>query len=487
MRLKNLFFLGLGVLPGLLAPATSRAQSPELTMEIYASNMMALTNSQLNKAMLNETIRRSKARSGERGAASTAPAAAAGATAVAAPYLRYTTTTAMRRTTAEAFARRQPGTTSATVTKFAAMFGPGGPADYEPLYAKLLPGTGLQNNNVADAFAACLVATYRVAHGEVPGGALLPAGPTAAVRQQFAPTAARVLAGRPASVAAQLGELLKLQTVLVSVGAQGTDAAKAAAFRRNVATRFQQLFKVDVNALTLTEQGLVKSAGPAATVAPAAPAGARAAASPAPATAGAGVAAGAQWFFRARSDAYGGLSFEPVALLANGQYCDVGEEPLESLNPAADRARRPDAWGTWRKNGNSFVLTDAKGRPNSYALGTGSWFPAYAAGAVPLKRTYKNASGGSVGGATSLVISKLNFVDASHFTEGANGGVMTANAAGGSRRSAGGTYRLQGHTLTLTYPDGRTVRKSFAIGAKGTPARPADNLIFIGGDAYTGE
>jgi hypothetical protein len=241
MRLKNLFFLSLGVLLGLLDPATSRAQSPELTMEIYASNMMALTNLQLNKAMLNETIRRSKARSGERGAAS-APTAAAGTASVAAPRLRYTTTTAMRRTAAEAFARRQPGTTAATATKFTAMFGPGGPADYELLYEKLLPGTGLQNNNVADAFAACLVATYRVAHGEVPGGALLPAGPTAAVRQQFAPTAARVLAGRPASVAAQLGELLKLQTVLVSMGAQGTDAAKTAAFLRNVATRFQQLF-----------------------------------------------------------------------------------------------------------------------------------------------------------------------------------------------------------------------------------------------------
>jgi hypothetical protein len=242
-----------------------------------------------------------------------------------------------------------------------------------------------------------------------------------------------------------------------------------------------------VNALTLTEQGLVKSASPAAKVAPA---GTRAAASPAPATAGAGVAAaGAQWFFRARSDAYGGLSFEPVALLASGQYCEVGEAPLEDLNLAADRAQRPTAWGAWRKNGSTFVLTDAKGRPNSYelGLGTGSWFPAYAAGAVPLKLAYKNASGGSVGGATSLVISKLTFVDASHFTEGANGGVMTANAAGGSRRSAGGTYRLQGHTLTLTYPDGRTVRKSFAIGAKGTPARPSDNLIFIGGDAYTGE
>jgi hypothetical protein len=31
------------------------------------------------------------------------------------------------------------------------------------------------------------------------------------------------------------------------------------------------------------------------------------------------------------------------------------------------------------------------------------------------------------------------------------------------------------------------VRKSFAIGAAGTPARPSNELIFIGGDAYTDE
>jgi hypothetical protein len=122
-----------------------------------------------------------------------------------------------------------------------------------------------------------------------------------------------------------------------------------------------------------------------------------------------------------------------VALLANGQYCDVGEGPLESLNPAADKAKRPAAWGTWRKSGNAVVLTNHKNQSNSYTLGTGSWFPAYAAGAVPLKRTYKNSSGGSVGGTTSLVISKLTFLDGSHFTAGADGGIVTANAAGGSR------------------------------------------------------
>ena len=78
-------------------------------------------------------------------------------------------------------------------------------------------------------------------------------------------------------------------------------------------------------------------------------------------------------------------------------------------------------------------------------------------------------------------------MDGSHFTEGQNAGIVSGNAAGGNRRSTGGTYRLQGHTLTLTYEDGRTVRKSFALGATGSPARATNTMIFIGGDVYTDE
>jgi hypothetical protein len=394
--------------------------------------------------------------------------------------LRYTSSLADQQAAVREYARQQPGNTPALVDKFVATFGPGAPADYRTLYPKLLAGSGLREDDVAAAFAAYTVATYRVAHNEEAAGGLLPAGPAAAVRTQYAPLVTRLLAGQPAGTTARLGELLKLQAVLVYVGAQRPTAA----FRQNVARTLLTRYKLDVQAFTLTDKGLVSKTGAAPAIAP------RAAPAPAAAPAvanGSGGVAGAQWFFRSISGAYGGITFEPVALLASGQYCEVGEAPLEGLNLAADRAQRPTAWGTWRKNGSAFVLTDSKGRPSSYSLGTGSWFPAYAAGAVPLKRTYQNASGGSIGGATSLVISKLNFIDGSHFTEGANGGVVTANAAGGSRRSASGTYRLQGHTLTLTYTDGRTVRKSFAIGAKGTPARPASDLLFIGGDAYTDE
>ena len=388
--------------------------------------------------------------------------------------LGYTPTPEARQAAVAEYARQQPGSTAASAEKFTAMFGPGGQGDYGPLYTKLLANSGLRDNDVADAFAAYTVVTYQVAHGEA---ATLPAGPTAAVRAQYAPLAAKMLAGQPANVRAQLGELMKLQAVLVFVGAQRPTNE----FRQNVARKFLELYKLDVNALTLNDKGLTGKDGAVSSSAPATP-------DATPATPeGAGVAAGAQWFFRSRADAYGGITFEPVALLADGRYCDVDKTPLETLDAGADQARRPSAWGRWQQRGSIFALTGPKGGSISYTLGDGSWFPAYPAGAVPLKRTYKNSSGGSVGGASSLVVSKITFLDNSHFNEGADAGIVAPNAAGGSRRSASGTYRLQGHTLTLTYADGRTVRQSFAIGAAGTPARPSNSLIFIGGDAYTDE
>ncbi|HEX8327897.1 MAG TPA: hypothetical protein VF629_10175 [Hymenobacter sp.] len=424
-------------LTGLLltaAPA-ARAQSVELTMDNFTSSAMNTSLTTLNNAAV---MAAAKNASGKGTANSTASNSAS------AVRLAYIPSTSARRAAVEAQARRLKASNPALAAKLPGTFGPGGPADFSLLYPKAIQGSGLRENDVADAFAAYLVGTYRVAHGEVPGGAFLPPKLVSAVRTQYAPAAARALAGRPASTTAELGEFLKLQTVLLYVGATQGRPTDLTAFRQGAAVQLKQLFKMDVNALTLTERGFVQSGAGTGTPATAAVSAAASPASPAAAAApaapsGTGAAAGAQWFFRSVSDAYGGIAFEPVALLASGQYCDVGDGPLETLNPAADKARRPAAWGTWRKNGNTVVLTNHKGQSNSYTLGTGSWFPAYAAGAVPLKRTYKNASGGSVGGATSLVISKINFLDGSHFSEGSDAGIVSANAAGGNRRSASGT------------------------------------------------
>ena len=397
--------------------------------------------------------------------------------------LAYTSTPALRARTVQGYVDRLKPKNPAAAQAVAASLGPG-KNDYGPVYLQMTKDSGLRENDAADNLASFLILGWMIVNNVQDGNAITV--PMArGVRAQMVPHLAANSQFKAPGAAAQVGEEMKLQFVLFQGGWQAAIKGNTLpAYRQGIATIFKNQYGMDLNRFTLTDQGFAAKGSAAASAGAAGTTG-KTTATPATAATGTGAAAGAQWFFRSVSDAYGGITFEPVALLAGGQYCDVSDSPLESINPTADKAKRPAAWGTWRKNGSAVVLTNYKGQSNSYTLGTGSWFPAYAAGAVPLKRAYKNSSGGSVGGATSLVISKLNFVDGSHFTEGADGGVISANAAGGSRRSASGTYRLQGHTLTLTYADGRTVRKSFAIGAQGTPARPSNSLIFIGGDAYT--
>ncbi|MDO7876507.1 hypothetical protein Q5H93_17315 [Hymenobacter sp. ASUV-10] len=243
---RTLFF-GAALLLGLAAAPAARAQSVELTMDIFTSSVLSQTTTLLNQNALEASYRNSGRTAGASGRSSTRAARPAASTA-------FTPTPAARQ---QALAQQNAGKPAATAQQFTAAFGPGGSTDYTVLYRKLLAGSGLRENDVADAFAAYLVATYRVAHGEAPAGALLPASGSAGVRRQFAPAVANVLSGKSATAAAALGEYLKLQTALLAVGAQGSPASLVA-FRRNVASTLKQRFQLDVMQLTLTSQGLVK-------------------------------------------------------------------------------------------------------------------------------------------------------------------------------------------------------------------------------------
>jgi hypothetical protein len=195
----------------------------------------------------------------------------------------------------------------------------------------------------------------------------------------------------------------------------------------------------------------------------------------------------AGWYFRAVSGYPAAISFEPVVLFKNGEYYEVGDEPLELLNVAESKGKRPKAWGKWRKTGKTFYLTNSQNKTYDYELGSGNWFPAYAyTGAVKLKPAYEKTSGGNYGnGVNALSITKINFIDATHFSQGSNGGITTANAAAWKKTADAGTYKMYGNTIVLTFNSGKTVKKSFALGATGSPARATNTIIFIGGDAYT--
>lgn len=194
----------------------------------------------------------------------------------------------------------------------------------------------------------------------------------------------------------------------------------------------------------------------------------------------------AGWYFRAVSGYPAAVAFEPVVLFKNGEYFEVGDEPLELLNVQASKSSRPRAWGKWRKTGSTFYLTDNKGKTYDYQLNSGNWFPAYPySPSIKLKHAYEKVSGGDYGsGTNALIIKKLTFIDATHFSEGTNGGITTANAKGWKNTTSAGTYRIYGNTIELTYSN-KVIKKSFAIGAEGSPPHPSVNIIFIGGDAFT--
>ncbi|GAB3638447.1 hypothetical protein GCM10027422_40370 [Hymenobacter arcticus] len=400
--------------------------------------------------------------------------------------LAYTPTPALRQKTVQGYADRLKAKNPAAAQAVAASFGPG-KNDYGTVYRGLIDGYNLRENDAVDATTAYLTLGWMIVHNVQNDKAVTPAM-VQGLRAQLAPRLATNPKLTTPGAAAQVGEEMKLQSVVVQGGwLAAIKEGTLPAYRQGIAAMFKNQYGLDFGQLKLTPQGFA-GAGTAAVAANKSAPNATSSTTPAATAApvGSGLAAGAQWFFRAVSGG-SGVAFEPVVLLANGQYFDIGDEPLESVNPAAAKAARPAAWGSWRKNGAAFVLTNYQGQPHDYTLGSGNWFPAYAAGAAPLKRAYENTSGGSVGVASSLFINKIQFVDATRFRQGENMGVSAPNAAGGRASSASGTYRLQSHTLTLTYADGHTVRKSFALGAEGSPTHAVNTLIFIGGDAYTDE
>ncbi|RTQ50266.1 hypothetical protein EJV47_11610 [Hymenobacter gummosus] len=234
--------LSLGLLLG-AAPGAQAQQSVELIMDNFTSSVVSQTNTLLANNAVEASMRNAdRSKSASAGAATKSAGTA------------YSPSATARR---QALAAQNHGKPAAAAQQFTAAFGPGGTTDYTTLYRKLLSGSGLRENDLADAYAAYLVATYQVAHGAVPGQALLPAGKSGAVRAQLAPAVGRALAGKSASTTAALGEYLKLQTALLYVGAQGAPDTQPA-FRRNVASTLQQRFGIDINALTLTNKGFAR-------------------------------------------------------------------------------------------------------------------------------------------------------------------------------------------------------------------------------------
>ena len=236
----------------LLAALAARAQpSPKLTMEIYNSNIQAITSGIINKSMLDNAV----ARNNGRAARGTAAGRTAAARPAASASTTYVPTAALRQQTVQAYANRLKASNTTGAQAIATAFGPG-KYDYGQVYHGIMKASGLRENDAADVLASYLVVGWMIVNNVQDGNAITV--PMArGVRAQVAPLLAGNAQAR--SRAAQVGEELKLQTVVVQGGWQSAiKEGKLAAYQQGIGQLFKTQYGMDLSQFKLTNQGFAK-------------------------------------------------------------------------------------------------------------------------------------------------------------------------------------------------------------------------------------
>lgn len=362
--------------------------------------------------------------------------------------------------------------------------------DVLALLAPEMRRLGLNDQDMADMTAVYWVTAWEAANGIV--GRETDPALVGGARKQIAKTLAAGAARMSDADKQDVADMMLFQALLVDArmkAAKGAGAAAQQQMSDAVHAEAAQLLKTDLRQVKLTAAGFEPANGAAPRIGPNNGQGAPDAGITATGTGNWQQVEGV--YFKSYSTfGVGGMmiqDFEPVVLFRDGSYYEVEGDALEDVDLAASRRRTPKIWGRWRRQADTFLLTDDRGRTNDYQLQQGSFFKAFPAEATGKKlgRAYKRISGGgnSALGGTMAIAAQTNlaFAPDGRFTTNASMGASGANVAAYSRKPAGiGRYRIERHTITFTDPDGRTRREFFAIGSQGTPARLDTDMIFLG-------
>lgn len=335
---------------------------------------------------------------------------------------------------------------------------------------------GFTPDDAADMTAAYWITVWEAAHGQV--GVETDPAVARGVRAQLAGVLGPKLRERRDAEKQEIADTMLLQMLFADSrmrAAKAGGAAKVRAMSDVIYGEASELLKTDLRQVEMTVAGFK-------------PVAAAKAQDTGPARGGGRTPPVSGLYFRAIAGG-AGVSYEPLVLFTNGDYVELDETPLADLDAAADRKRSPARWGTWRKQGETFLLTSSKGRTSDYRLGSGSFFPAFTADRSPLSGTYELTSGSTFymadGPVSTLGVSRFTFAADGTFTQGAEGGGVAPTVAVSSRAAQrSGRWKLSGTMLELTYADGRQVRKSFVWAAQGTPPQPDPDMAFIGGDPF---
>ena len=192
------------------------------------------------------------------------------------------------------------------------------------------------------------------------------------------------------------------------------------------------------------------------------------------------------------------MRFNPVIFFKDGTFYETDDEALEDVDLAAARVQHPKRWGRWSRQGDTFTLTDERGRSHAYPLQQGNLFKAFpATGTASLTGAYKTLSGGgntAFGGDVMIATqNRFNFLPGGTYTTQRSTGASNSGASTGvgstvAARSAGeGRFSVERYTITIERPDGRKERRFFAYGSRKTPAQLDTGMLFIGDATYTRE
>jgi hypothetical protein len=250
-----------------------------------------------------------------------------------------------------------------------------------------------------------------------------------------------------------------------------------AALRATAKSYLDALFGGRGDALQITDRGL-SAAGvapaPAATIAPAT-------------SNGVGTIALLMW----NGNAMAGTEWTMVAF-SDGTLYDGYPDDLLAFDRAAARAANPKKWGRWRKGGQFGYQSNFGKRWEDIrgvqllAAKRGARF----AGTYRRRRTASYGTGASSYRGNTLVLTGDGRFDTevvTHFTTqsninhaageavasasgGTNGGVWNAGRAHGRTAGTsdhGGTYEVDGFSITLRFDSGKVERKSFAVADHG--------------------
>ena len=187
-----------------------------------------------------------------------------------------------------------------------------------------------------------------------------------------------------------------------------------------------------------------------------------------------------------------GYEIDGHLYLRDGSVYKDFDAPPAYIDPVSSRQKNAARWGRWRQVGGNIAITWGDGDTDTVPVNADNLMVGGST-AMRLTGEYKHVSGGGIMGmSSSLSESSYTFrpdgtfdsARSSSFSVGTGMG-ETGNVAMGGSSGGGprGHYAVNGYTMTLTYPDGRISRLSFAV-YKQDIANPKRDLILLNGTVY---